>query len=155
MATGGVLGNGVRVGYSSTSPVSWTRVAQLLEIEFPSMEADDVDVTVHGASRFKRSMPGMIEVSEMTLTLEADLDPVTTPTHSALFDMSNTGATVWWRIEVPTDRTQSEAVAFEFQGNVKTWTLATPIDDKQTIEVVVKFDGDSFNMYDPAPFAVS
>lgn len=155
MATGGVLGNGVRVGYSANSPVSWTRVAQLVEIEFPSMEADDVDVTVHGVSRFKRSMPGMIEVSEMTLTLEADLDPATTPTHTALFDLSNAGTTVWWRIEVPVDREQTEAVAFEFQGNVKTWTLATPIDDKQTVEVVVKFDGDSFVMYEPAAFSIT
>jgi hypothetical protein len=155
MATGGVLGNGVRVGYSAASPVSWTRVTQILEVTFPQMVADDVDTTVHSTSRVKRNMPGMIEVSEMTLLLEADLDPATSASHDALWTLQKAGTTVWWRAEVPTDRTQSACVPFEFQGYVKSWAPSTPIDDKQTIEVVVRFDGDDLYKLAKGSFTIS
>lgn len=147
MATGGVLGNGTKVAYSSTSPVSWTRVTQVLEVGFPGLEPDEVETTVHSTSKYRRFMPGMIDVTEMTLTLEADLDEGTSPTHDALFDFNAAQTTIWWRIEVPVDREQSEFTAFEFQGWVKNFNVATPIDDKQTIEVTVRFDGDSFTKY--------
>ena len=143
MAQGGILGNGVRVAYSSSSPVSWQRLDQLLDISFPTFVADDIDSTVHGTSKLKRSMPGMVEVSEMTLTLLSDLDSATTPEQDALWDLNQAGTTVWWRVEVPVERDQSKCVPFEFQGYVKSWEPATPIDDRQTLNVVIRFDGDS------------
>lgn len=154
MATGGVLGNGCKVGFSASSPMSWTKVTQLVDIEFPSLVADDVDVTVHSTSRFKRSMPGMIEVSDMTLNLVADVDPDTSASHNSLWTYRTNGTTIWWRIEVPADRTQSEYAAFEFQGAVKEMSLGTPIEDKQTWNVVVSFDGDSFTKYSPMASAL-
>lgn len=155
MATGGVLGNGVKVGYSANSPVSWTSVAQVLEVDFPELTPDKVDTTVHGSSKWKRSMAGMIEVSDMTLTLLADTDPSTTPGHDALWDYNQSQTTVWWRVEVPSNRTQSAYTAFEFQGMVAGIKLATPIDDKQTLTVVIRFDGSSLTKYDPAASAIS
>jgi hypothetical protein len=147
MATGGVLGNGVRVGYSAASPVSFTRVPQLLDVTFPTFVYDEVDSTVHGTSKLKRSMPGMITVSEMTMTFLSDLDETTTASQQALFALNQAGTSLWWRVEVPVNREQSKCVAFEFQGFVKSWEPSTPIEDRQTLQVVVKFDGDSFTKY--------
>ena len=155
MATGGVLGNGCKVGFSANSPVSWTAVGQVLNVELPTLEADDVDITVHGTSRFKRSMAGMIEVSELTLELLADTDPATSAAHHTLWVYNQSGTTIWWRVEVPTDRNQSEYTPFEFQGLVKSWQLAAPIDDRQSLTVVVKFDGTSYSKYDPGSSAIS
>ncbi len=146
MATGGVAGI-VKVGYSANSPVSWTSIPQILDIKFPTWVSDQIDTTIHSTAKFKRSIPGMIAVSDMTLTLEWDPDETTTASHDALFDMNQAGTTYWWRIEVAANREATKWTPFEFQGYVKSWEPSTPINDKDTLQVVVSFDGDSFTKY--------
>lgn len=155
MATGGYLGNGVKVGYSSSSPVSWTKVAQLMDTKFPTITPDEVDNTVHSTGGFKRSFPGLKSVDKMELTLLADLNPATTASHAALRTLQTAGTTLWWRIEVPVDRAQSQYVAFEYQGPVFSWNLETPIDDKQMVKVAVSFDGTEITMYAPGASAIA
>lgn len=155
MATGGVLGNGVKVGFSAASPVSWTAVGQVMNVDMPTLEADDVDTTVHSTSRFKRSMAGMIEVSELTLELLADTNPSTSSAQDLLWNYNQSGTTLYWRVEVPTDRNLSQYTPFEFQGVVKSWKLDAPIDDKQTLTVVVKFDGTTYGKLAPGASAIS
>jgi hypothetical protein len=147
MATGGVIGNGVRVGFSSTSPVSWTRLGALLNIEPPQFEVEQVDSTVHSGSKFRTSIPGMNAVSDMTLTILADLDETTTPAQNTLWTLNQAGTTVWWRYEVPVTRELTKCTPFEFQGYVKSYKLSIPIEDKQSIEVVIGFDGTTFTKY--------
>lgn len=154
MAADGVLGNGVKVGYSASSPVSWTAVAQLLDVEIPGLVADEVETSTH-ASLYKRRMRGMIDVTAMKLMLLADLNPSTTASHAALQALQAAGTTVWWRVEVPADRSKSAYAAFEFQAYVHTWTPKAPIDGRQEIEVEVHFDGTSFTRYNPAASAIS
>jgi hypothetical protein len=126
MALGGVLGNGTRVGYSATSPVSWVRVAQLLDIpKFIQLIAADISTTVHGASRLETSMPGMIPVPEVELDVLLDLDPATSPTHEAIRGFQTSGATVFWRVEIPVDRNQTNFRAFEFNAYVKAYDIST------------------------------
>lgn len=160
MATDGVLGNGVKVAFSASSPVTWTSVGQVLDIEIPGLEPDEIETTVHGTSKFKRYMPGMIDVSEMTLSLLADLDESSAtesagPAQDSLFEYNQSQTTIWWRVEVPADRTQTEFVAFEFQGWVKNWKPSVPIEDKQTLEVSVRFDGTSYVKYPAGASAIS
>jgi hypothetical protein len=153
MATGGVLGFGTKVAYSDTSPVSWTAVPQVKDIKFPGLTPDEVETTVHGTLPFKRFMSGLIDVSEMVLTLETDL--ASNSVHRYLRQLQLAGTTVWWRIEVPENRAKTSWVAFEFQGWVKNWVPSTPLADVQTLEVSIRFDGTDFVMYAPGASQIS
>lgn len=156
MALSGVLANGVKVGYSAASPVSWTAVGQVLDIEVPGLEPEEVETTVHGSSDFRRFMPGMTDVTEMALRLLADLDEGTSPAQDALFNYQAAGTTLWWRVELPADRAQTEYTALEFQGWVKNWKpVAGDPGARQELEVSVRFDGTSFTKYSAGASAIS
>ena len=142
MATGGVLGNGTKVGYSSSSPVTYTRITQVLEVTFPTMAPDKVDKTTHGSSKYKKNFPGMIEVGDLVVRVLADHDQATTTDHRALWDLRDNQTEVWWGIEIPTNRAQSRWKLFEFYGYVGDITNGTPIDDKQTIEFTIVHSGE-------------
>lgn len=154
MAVDGVMGNGVKVGYAATSPTTWIGVSQVLDVEIPGLVADKIPTTVHGGV-YKRSMRGLLDVSPAKIMLLADLDPATTASHTALQTLQAAGTTVWWRIEVPSNRARTAYAAFEFQGYVETWTPKAPIEGRQEIEVTVSFDGTSFTRYNPAASAIS
>ena len=150
MALGGVLGNGSKIAYSSSSPVSWTRVAQLANIDkFISLVANLVDTTVYSTSRIMTQMAGMIPAPTVEMTLEADLDPSTCASQEALRSLQDSGATIWWRIEVPVNRAQSSFRAWEFRGFVQNWSPELPIADRQMIKVTIVFDGDGVAVYNP------
>jgi len=155
MAQGGMLGSGVKVGYSASSPVSWTSVGQILEADVPGLEPDEVETTVHGTSNFRRFMRGLIDISELRLVLLSDLDQATAVDQDALFDYQAAGTTLWWRVEIPVDRTRSAYTALEFQGWVKNWLPRAPIDDRQELEVSIRFDGTSFAKYAAGASAIS
>jgi len=151
MALLGVLGNGCKIAFSSSSPVSWTRVPQLMSIDsFLSLVPADVDVTVYGTSNLMQSMPGMIDPPEMQFTCLADHNPATAPALDSLRQYqsgsghANAGATIYWRVEVPTDRGQTSSLfrAWEFRGFVKDLTNSVPIGDKQTTQYTVRFSAD-------------
>ena len=155
MAQSGMLGSGVKVGYSAASPVSWTGIGQVLEVDIPGLEPDEVETTVHGTSNFRRFIRGLIDVTELRLVLLADLDEGTAADQDALFTYQAAGTTIWWRVEVPVDRTRSEYTALEFQGWVKNWLPRAPIDDRQELEVTIRFDGTSFTKYEAGASAIS
>lgn len=147
MAQGGVLGNGTKVAYSVGSPVSWQRIGQLRDVTFPGLTPDQVDVTVHGLSKFKRNMSGMIEVTDMVLEILTDLDEGTDPQNLALWDFNQSQQTVWWRVEIPVDRPQNEFTGFEFEGQVAGIVYSTTREDVQTATVTVRFDGETLARY--------
>ena len=156
MATGGVLSNGVKVGYSASSPVAWTSVGQILNVEIPGLEPEEVETTVHGTSSFRRFMRGMIDVTELTVTCLGDLDEGTSVAYDALFDYQAAGTTLYWRVEVPVNRTQTEYTAFEFQGWVKNWRPITgEPGSRQELEFSVRFDGTAFSKYEAGASAIS
>lgn len=155
MAQGGVIGNGVKVGYSAASPVSYTSIGQILSIEIPQLTADKVDRTVSSSNQYKRSMPGMIDVSDLTFELLADLDESTGATQRQLLTYLKAGTTIYWRIEVPVDRSKSECVPFEFQGYVASWQPTAPVDDKQVVKVSVAFDDTTVTIYNATAFTLT
>lgn len=156
MAQGGLIGNGVRVAYSLSSPISLLAIGQVFDITLPGLSRADVENSTH-LSVYERTMPGMITVSEMKLMLIADLDPSTSigTAQKALEDLLIAGTTVYWRVEVPTNRARSLCVAREFQGYVKTHQSAAPLKDKQTLETVVKFDDTTFVRYAASAFTIT
>jgi hypothetical protein len=156
MALLGVIANGTKVAYSASSPVSWTRIGQLRNIPtFISLVADDLDTTVHSTSSIMTSAPGMIPPPEVQMELLADLDPVTSPAHETMRQYSvggqhaNSGATIWLRIEVPSNRAQSAFRAWEFQCYVKDFTIPSLNPPELTLfNVTVKFSG-NLAVYNP------
>jgi len=155
MAQSGMLGSGVKVGYSAASPVSWIGLGQILEADIPGLEPDEVETTIHGTSNFRRFIRGLIDVTELRLVLLADLDEGTGVDQDALFALQAVGTTVWWRVEIPVDRARTEYTALEFQGWVKNWLPRAPMDDRQELEVTVRFDGTSFSKYAAGASAIS
>ena len=155
MAQGGMVGNGVKIAYSASSPVSWTSVGQILNAEVPQLVRDKIDRTVHSAFGYKRSLPGMIDVSDLTLTLLADLDATTGATQRALLNYLKAGTTIWWRIEIPVDRSQSEYAALEFQGFVMSWQPSAPIDGRQEVACTIAFDDTAVTLYAEGASAIS
>lgn len=147
MATGGILGSGVKVAYSVSSPITWIPVGNILNVDVPGLNPDEVETTIHGTANFKRFMRGLIDVGELMMTLLMDLNQATSTDQAALFALQAAGTTVWWRVEIPTDRTRSAYTALEFQGWVKKWIPKAPIADKQELETSVRFDGTSFTKY--------
>ncbi len=143
MSQNGIIGSGVKIAYSATSPNTWLTVGQILDVTVPGLNPDEVETTVHSA-RYKRFIRGLIDVGEMTMSLLADLDQATGVDQATLFTYQAAGTTLWWRVEIPTNRAVTTWTALEFQGWVKKWEPSTPIADKQVLMVSVRFDGTSF-----------
>lgn len=145
MAQGGVLGVHTRVGFSPTlSPLSYTKINNLLNCVIPGLEPDKIDTSRHG-SLMKRNMPGMTDVSEMELTILQDLDESTSPEQDALFDLNAAGTTVPWRVEVPNQRgAPTSWTPFTFTGWVKSFRPGTAMGEKQTLICTVVFDDTEF-----------
>jgi hypothetical protein len=156
MATGGVPGNGCKVAYSVSSPVSWVTMTQVLDITLPTFVTDEIDITTHSTTnKLKKTMGGLAEVGDMTLVLLADLNETTTPAHSAMFTYNQAGTSLWWRVEIPTNRERTVFKAYEFQGNVGSYEPSAPINDRQEIQVLVRFDGDTFTQYPAGSSSIS
>jgi hypothetical protein len=144
MALQGVLGNNTKIGFSASSPVSYTKIGQLMNIDkFPELVANIVDTTVMGTSNQMTGMTGMIPIPSFEFTLLADLDQATSPAHETIRQYSagaggsQSGTVIWFRIEVPVNTAKTSYRAFEFQGIVNGWNLSTPIADKQTLKITV------------------
>lgn len=155
MALGGILGSGVKVAFSASSPVSWTTVGQIDDLDFPGLNPDEVETTVHGTSNFKRFMRGLIDVGELMVTVLKDGNQATSPVQKTIRNYQIAGTTIYWRVEIPTDRDRSAYEAFEFQGWVKTFSPKVPKADKQTLQFSVRFDDTAFTRYDAGSSAIS
>lgn len=156
MALQGVLGNGSKVGFSVSSPVSYTKIGQLMNIDkFLELVANIVDTTIMSTSNIMTGMPGMIPIPTFEFTLLADFDQATSPSHESLRQysagsgLSNAGTVLWFRTEIPVNRAQTSFRAWEFQGFVNGYSPAVPIGDKQTVKVTVVFSG-SYSVYNAA-----
>jgi hypothetical protein len=116
---------------------------------FLSLVPADVDTTVYSTSQIMTSMPGMIEPPEMQFTVLSDHNPSTSASLETLRQyqsgsgLSTAGSTLYWRVEVPTDRGQTSSLfrAWEFQGFVKDISNTVPIGDKQTTQYTIRFAG--------------
>lgn len=155
MALNGMVGNGVKIAFSASSPVAWTAVGQILNAEIPQLVRDKIDRTVHSTYGYKRSLPGMIDVSDLTLEILQDLDTATSGPQATLLTYAKAGTTIWWRIEIPTDRAQSSFAAIEFQGYVMSWQPSAPIADAQKLTAVIAFDGTDISLYPTGASAIS
>lgn len=154
MAQGGVLGNFLKIAYSSSSPVSWTAITNILSIDkFFELITPDIDTTVSGVS-IRTSMPGIPEPPEVEFTLLADVDQATSPDQEFLRLRLMDGVSFWLRVERPAQRAHTTFRAEEFQCYVKGFAPAAPVDDKQTVKVTLRYSG-NYAIYNAGASAIS
>jgi hypothetical protein len=148
----GLLGNGVKVAYSLTSPHTWVPVVNIMEVGVPKLVADRVEKTTHGTGGFHSFMGGLLDVQPATLTL---LTAHGAASHIDIARQNRSKESNWWRIEIPVDRelstTQYRAV--EFEGSVSEFSFDTPIADVQKTMVTIQFEGTDFAVYPAAASA--
>jgi hypothetical protein len=144
MAQGGLIGNGVKVGVSTGSPVSWTRVPQVTNVVPPQFTADKINIDTHSTTNnLHRYRSGLNDVSDPTFTVLSDLDPATAPILQTLLNANLNGTTLWFRFEIPVNDAKTLFRAVEFSATVGSFVPDTPIDDKQTTTYNLQFNGDS------------
>src|SRR5579885_923227 len=151
--TGGIIGSGVRVAYSTGSPHMWNKLEQVLDVTPPKATSKSIDITTHGPNDYLQNMQGLAALSDTVVTMLRDNDSTSSPHQNALFNLRAAKTLLWWRIEIPAnpDHTVDSLEAYEFQGRVGSFEPAAPIDDKQTVKSNIVFGGTTFQRYDPAP----
>lgn len=154
MADGGVIGNGVKVGYRiEGSPLApYTEIGQIINVSGLELMRDKIDSTVSSTNIYKRSFPGMAEVSDFVLELLANRDELNGEgvVQEALFDLFEAGTTMNWRVEIPVNRNQSSFKGYNFDGYLLGVTpMETPVTDRQVFRVTIAFDDTTFSV-DPA-----
>lgn len=145
MPDGGQIGLGVKIGYATASPHSWTLIPGVREITtLPNRERDRIESTIHNLSSDRSFIPGMSTVADLEFVLRANLD--SGGVHSTLRDYERTQTELWFRIEVPVDPdvATSNYVAYTMLGKIATWELNAPMDELKTIRVVVLQTGSLF-----------
>lgn len=144
MAQGGVIGNNTKVGFSLTSPTSYTKIGQLMDLpKFISLVANLVDTTVHSPSRVMTSISGMIPTPEVQIKILADFDQATGTTLETLRGFQSAGTTnIWFRVEVPVSMAASPNFrAWEFQGSIREFTPTITIAGVQTVACTITYGG--------------
>lgn len=141
-----VIGNGSKLGYSVTSPVTWLEVTQIADISDIGLIVDELENDRHSAYSYHRKAPGMISVKPITVTVIGDKDQAaaTGAVQKAMRDLAIARATYWWRAEVPTTLAQTAYKAWEFQGWVKEVSDTQPMTGGQAFTFQIVFNGTTF-----------
>ncbi len=144
MAQGGLIGNGCKVGVSTGSPVSWTRVPQVTDVVPPQFTADKLSMDTHSTTNnLHRYRAGLNDVSDPSFTVLSDLDPATAAIYQTLLIANLNGTTLWFRFEIPTNDAKTLFRACEFSATVGSFIPGTPIADIQTTVYNLIFNGDN------------
>lgn len=141
MAQGGYIGNGIRVGYSLSSPLSYNKLEQVIDATPPKLKADVIDTSRHSSNRYKSNIPGMYDVSPVTIKMLRDADSSTSPKQNALRQLQDSSTTVYLRVEVPTNAQQTTFEAWEISGRFSDWGVSAPLMGRVELDVSFLFDG--------------
>jgi hypothetical protein len=143
MPTGGVTGKRLRVGYSASSPITWTEIGGVTDAGFPSLVGDKIANDFHGMEgNIHRTMSGMATPGEPSVTVLTDWDPSTSADQEFLRARQKDSVKFWLRIEAPVDRAKTEWRGVEFECSVNSFEASVPINDRQTTKFTFNFEGD-------------
>jgi len=149
MALGGLIGNGVKVGYSSSSPLSYRKLEQVLDATPPKLTPDKVDTSRHGTSRFKSSIPGMLDVAPIAIKCLRDASTVTSPNVNAIQALVLSSSSLYLRIEVPAVADLSTFEAWELSGRFSNFSTSAPQMGRQEVDIEFMFDGIDYIYFAP------
>ena len=131
------IGQGVRIGYTTTAsaPYTWNRIKEITEFAPPEINYDEVDITSHDTNGWKRSIPGLKEVGDVEFSfLYDDADTI----HTGLYSLYTNRTIARWAFEIP-ESTANKFTRYEFKAWVKAYKLEAPMDDKKTVSITLKF----------------
>jgi len=145
-----MIGNGVHIEVSTSSPTSYTEIGQILELDEISLIRAVVDGTYHGHT-YKRPEPGMLEWQPLSFTL---LHKSGSGENSdSVYDELVTGDWYWIRVRFPdTENSATQDEAYEFQGFFSKLGVTVPREDEITSAVELQIDGNTLAKYDPASY---
>lgn len=143
MPADGILGDGVKMAYSVSSPVSWTELPLLLDLPRPPAPTPDkLENTTHGSSGFHTYGLGLKDVPDIEAVFLFNPESAA---HLAMITGRDAKTEYWFRIEVPTDTAQTTFIAWEFQGKIMNADIEAPIADFQKLNLsIIYTDGYSF-----------
>ncbi len=150
MAQGGYIGNGIRVAYSLSSPLSYQKLEQVIDATPPKLAADKIDTSRHSANRFKSNIPGMFDVTPVAIKMLRDADSSTSPKQNALRGLQDAQTTVYLRVEVPSNPAQTLFEAWEISGRFSDWGVDAPLMGRVELNVQFLFDGVDYTYFAPA-----
>jgi len=149
------LGFGAKVGYSTASPLSLTKIRNLRDIQIPKWVFDKLEETTHGTQKLKQHRPGLADVTDTVIKVLSDFSLAE---QRELRDYSLTQTVLWIRIEFPlTDSfvTDNKWIALEFPARVADFGPAVPQAANQETDITLMFGGtdpggtgSSFTWYD-------
>lgn len=150
-AQGGFIGNGMKVGYSLASPVSYNKFEQLLDAQPGSVDPTKIDVSVHGVGGFLANITGLNAVGDTTIKMLRDHSSTTSPNQNAVFALLLAKTTVYLMVEIPDRADLSTAlyVGYEYQVKVNKHMEVTPINGRQELDVSFLFCGTTYTKYPP------
>ena len=147
-----ILGDGVKIGYCTTSPVSWTELVGLVDLPAPpGPVAEMLENTTHGTSGYKTYGAGLKDVPDVTATFHF----TGTAAQLAMISAQAAGTVLWFRFEVPATAAKTTFRAWEMQAVVIAAPVATPIADWQTLTLTLKYSGNFAFYPDAAATAIT
>lgn len=136
-------------GYGTTLEIEiasvWTMVAQVVDLDGPSIEAEQIEVSHRGDDstfdRYRRFVAGLIDAGEMSFDIifdpdHASHDPTIT---GSLYDLIETGDTANFRINFP--GVGSAVTRAAFQGFVSSFGITSPLEDGLKADIAIKITG--------------
>jgi len=155
MPTEGLLGDGVKIAYSETSPMSWVELPQLMDLpKPPSPTPDKLETTTHGTAGFHTYGTGLKDVPDIEAVFLFDPDKAITPSHVAMITHRDAKTILWFRIETPSNVGKTEFIAWDFQARVQAADIETPKDNWQLMNLSLVYAG-GYSFYDtPAASAI-
>jgi hypothetical protein len=142
----GQLGNGTKIAYSNTSPVTWVNIPYIRSIDkWFELIPPKVDTFVSGDA-IKTTIPGIPESPEIEFTIRYDANASNTVAHESLRSLQTAGTIVWWRTERPVNTPATLYRPEEFRGYVLSFSPTAPLDNIQEAKVVISYSG-SYAIY--------
>lgn len=137
----GVLGNGLKIAYSVSSPISWIQVPDIMVFDkMFELVSPRIDTTVSGVS-IKTTIAGIPDAPELSFTKLSDPNPSTGVAEETIRALQLAGTIVYWRWERPTNTARTLFRGEVFQGYVLSFGPSAPVTDKQTVKVVLSYSG--------------
>lgn len=134
---------GAILSWDPAGGTAFSAVGQVKDIDVPSYERGDIDVTDHDStSGFKEFLPGLTDPGELAFVLgwdPHDADHVTGAGTGLIGDFVSTGCTLpAWKVRLVTCNGTAD---WTFNGYVKTFAGHAPVEGELTADVTVKISG--------------
>ncbi len=134
------IGFGVKVEIGQGAIPSWTELAKVGDVEFPTIEYEEIDVTnMQSANRQKETIRGLADWGDFTVPMKYVPNSAT---DELLNDILDSGETVKIRITVPGTTPYVET----FSGYLKTYARTLPVGEAMECEATFRINAKVANV---------